>query len=403
MNVGFLRTALVLGILSCIGPFAIDLYLPAMPQIASDLGTDIAGAQLTFTAYFVAFGVAQLIYGPLADWIGRKPPIYIGLGVFIAGSLVCMVSPNIGWLTVGRFTQALGAAAVMVIPRAIVRDLHTGVEATRLMSLVMLVISISPMLAPLTGSAILMVGEWHSIFLALIALAGVALLLTKTQLPETLHHHHREKINVRRLLSGCGNLLGNRRFVGLTLIGGFGLASFFVFIASASFVYMEHYGLTTTGFSLVFALNAIGFFGASQFAPGFGARFGLTKTALFGVCGFATAMLILLALVASGFDDLEVLMVMFFIGNACLGFVIAPTMVMALDDHGDNAGLASSLGGTLQMVSGGVMIFISGPFFDGTALPMVAAIALCATLSLIFALITLVPRGVTPLPLDGNE
>lgn len=392
MSLGFFRTAFVLGILSCIGPFAIDLYLPAMPQIAEDLGSDIAAAQLTFTAYFVAFGIAQLFYGPLADWIGRRPPIFIGLGVFIAGSIVCMLSPSIEWLTVGRFIQALGAASVMVIPRAIVRDLHTGIEATRLMSLVMLVISISPMLAPLTGSAILMLGDWRMIFLALVALAAMAILMTKTQLPETLHQDHRVAINLREILSGCGQLLGDRRFIGLTLIGGFGLASFFVFIASASFVYMSYYGLSTTGFSLVFAVNAIGFFGASQFAPSVGERLGLSRAALLGVCGFAGSILLLLVLVASGFDHLWVLMVMFFVGNACLGFVIAPTMVMALDDHGDNAGLASSLGGTLQMVAGGVMIFITGPFFDGTALPMVGAIALCACLSLFFALITLLPK-----------
>ncbi|MFN3499449.1 MAG: MFS transporter, partial [Pannonibacter indicus] len=167
MTSAFSRLALVLGLLSCVGPFAVDLYLPALPQITASLGTTASAAQMTFTAYFLAFGLAQLIFGPMADWLGRKPPIYAGLAVFIAGSAICAMAPDINWLVFGRFVQALGAAAAMVIPRAIVRDMHTGTEATRLMALVMLVISISPMLAPLTGSAIIAVGSWRFLFVAL--------------------------------------------------------------------------------------------------------------------------------------------------------------------------------------------------------------------------------------------
>ena len=143
MTVSLLRSALILGLLSCVGPFAIDMYLPAMPAIGTNLGASVAAVQTTITAYFLAFGLAQLVYGPWADQVGRKLPLYVGLVIFIAGSLACALAPSIEMLIAGRALQGLGGAVVMVIPRAIIRDLHTGPAATRLMALIMLVISAS--------------------------------------------------------------------------------------------------------------------------------------------------------------------------------------------------------------------------------------------------------------------
>jgi DHA1 family bicyclomycin/chloramphenicol resistance-like MFS transporter len=202
MQPGFLRSAITLGLLALVGPFAIDMYLPALPTIADDLQTTIAATQATLTAYFIAFGVAQLVYGPLADWIGRKPPIYIGLAIFIVGSLASAWAPSIGWLAAGRFVQAMGAATVMVVPRAIVRDLYTGSQATRMMALIMLVISVSPMLAPLAGSGLIALGGWRLIFEVLAGLAVLSILLTATQLPETLPAEKRVPVRPRVLLAG---------------------------------------------------------------------------------------------------------------------------------------------------------------------------------------------------------
>ena len=266
MQPSLFRTALVLGLLSAVGPFTIDMYLPAMPAIAEDLGGTIAATQATLTGYFIAFGLAQLIYGPMADQIGRKPPIYIGMAVFILGSVGCALAPSIGWLTAARAVQGLGAAAVMVIPRAIIRDMHTGIEATRLMALLMLVISVSPMLAPLAGAGMLALGSWRLIFWALCGAAVLSLLLTVLAQPETLRPENRRPVNLGSLLQGAGVLLRDPVFMGLTFVGGFGMASFFVFIASASFVYSGQFGLSPTGFGLAFAANALGFIGASQFA-----------------------------------------------------------------------------------------------------------------------------------------
>ena len=389
MQPGFLRSAIVLGLLAWVGPFAIDMYLPALPVIADDLETTIVATQTTLTAYFLAFGVAQLVYGPLADWIGRKAPIFIGLAIFIVGSLACAWAPTIGWLAAGRFVQAMGAATVMVVPRAIVRDLYTGSQATRMMALIMLVISVSPMLAPLAGSGLIALSGWRLIFEVLAGAAILSMILTATQLPETLPAEKRVPVRPRLLLAGMRTLLTDPKFIGLTLIGGFGMASFFVFLSTASFVYTGQYGLSSVQFSLAFAVNAIGFFGASQVAPTLGDRFGMARMILIATSGFAITALILLALTLAGQDSLAVLMGMLFIGYAFFGLVMAPVMVMALDDHGDKAGLASSLGGTLQMVSGGVMIVATAPFFDGTSLPMVASIALCAVVAATLALVTL--------------
>ncbi len=372
-----MRTALVLGLLSAVSPFAIDMYLPAMPAIEAELGAGVAGTQATITAYFLSFGLAQLIYGPLADRFGRKPPIYAGLGIFLFGTILCALAPDINWLIAARFVQGLGGAALMVVPRAIIRDLHTGPEATKLMAMIMLVISVSPMLAPLAGSGVIAVAGWRAVFWLIAAASLVSLALLTFAQRETLAPENRAPIAPRALLRGARVLLTDPAFMGLTLVGGLGIASFFVFLTSAPFVYTGVFGLSPTGFSVAFALNAIGFFAASQAAGPLGARVGMPSVVLWGASGFAafSAVLCLVALI--GGATLVLVVGLLFLANACLGLVIPSTMVMALDPHPDIAGLASSLGGTLQMVIGALAVTLASPFFDGSALPMVTAIAVC--------------------------
>jgi DHA1 family bicyclomycin/chloramphenicol resistance-like MFS transporter len=377
-----LRPALILGLLSCIGPFAIDMYLPALPQIGAALGTSVPAMQTTITAYFIAFGLAQLFYGPWADQAGRKPPLYAGIAIFLLGSILCTLAPTVEWLIAGRFVQGLGGAAMMVVPRAIIRDMHTGHAATRLMAAVMLVISVSPMLAPLAGSILMTVTGWRGIFGALVVAGLVSLLVLAFAQTETLRPEHRQPFHLADTLRGCRHLLGDRSFMGLTFLGGFGMASFFVFIASASFVYTESFGLSPTGFSISFAINAMGFFAASQAAGALGQRLGARRVMAFATLGFAASTAALLGLALVGMASLAVCVAGLFIANAFLGLIIPTTMVMALEEHGDMAGLASSLGGTLQMLAGGLMIAATGPFFDGTPTPMLAAIALCGLLAL---------------------
>lgn len=385
MSDSLLRPALVLGLLSAVGPFAIDMYLPAMPEIGRDLGASIPAMQGTITAYFIAFGLAQLIYGPWADQAGRKLPLYAGVGVFLIGTLMCALAQSVEGLMAGRFVQGLGGAAVMVVPRAIIRDLHTGHQATRMMAAIMLVISISPFLAPLAGAGLMAISSWRAIFGVLALAAFASLAMTRFMLDETLAPKDRQPVSLSAIWQGTKTLMTHRGFLGLTFLGGFAMASFFVFIASASFVYTSAFGLTPTQFSLAFAVNALGFFASSQLAAGLGQRHGGSKVMAWATLGFALVTVGLFALALAGISGLWITIVGLFLANACLGLVIPTAMVMALEEHGEIAGLASSLGGTLQMLAGGVMIAAMGPFFDGTVLPMLAAIALCGVLAFILS------------------
>lgn len=396
MSSSFIRNAVVLGLLSAVGPFAIDMYLPALPAIAADLHATTATTQMTLTMFFIAFGLCQIAYGPLSDVYGRKPPLYAGLALFTLGSVGCALAPGVGWLVGFRIVQGMGAAAMGVIPRAIIRDLHTGVEATRLMALVMLVFSVSPILAPLTGSALIVPFGWRAVFVAVTVAALIGLVLVASLLPETRPVDERINGSVRNVLGSFGELLRDWHFLGLTFIGGLGMASFFAFLATSSFVYIGHYGLTPTQYSLAFSVNAIGFIGASQLAGVLGGRFGMVRVVIAAVSAYATFAVLLLALTLAGFDSLRVLIPLLFTSFAFLGLVIPSTMVLSLEDHGPIAGIASALGGTLQMVTGGVMIAVAGLFFDGTSLPMVATIALTAVAALVVTLSTLRGRAAAP-------
>jgi DHA1 family bicyclomycin/chloramphenicol resistance-like MFS transporter len=389
MTSSYVRNAIVLGLLSAVGPFAIDMYLPALPTIATDLHTSTAATQMTLVSFFVAFGVCQIVYGPLSDMVGRKPPLYVGLALFILGSIGCALAPTVAWLVAFRFVQGVGASSVMVIPRAIIRDLHTGTEATRLMALVMLVLSVSPILAPLLGSALIIPFGWRAVFVAvtLVALIGVALLFAFQ--PETHPRQNRVAVSAGHVFKSFGYLLTHVRFLGLTFIGGLGMASFFSFLAGSSFVYIEHFGLTPAQFSLAFSLNAVGFIGASQFAAGLGERFGMARMVLVAVTIYALLTGLLFVLTLAGFDSLPLMMTLLFFGFASMGVVIPSTMVLALDEHGPIAGMASALGGTLQMITGGIMIVIVSLVFDGTPRPMLAAIAFCALGAFLVSIATL--------------
>jgi DHA1 family bicyclomycin/chloramphenicol resistance-like MFS transporter len=389
MQPSFARNAIVLGLLSAIGPFAIDMYLPALPTIAQDLDASIAATQMSLMAFFAAFGLLQIVYGPVSDIVGRKPPLYFGLSLFTLATIGCSLAPTIEWLIALRFIQGIGACACMVIPRAIVRDLHTGIEATRLMSLIMLVFSVAPILAPLAGSGIIVLSGWRAVFVAMTAASLVGFIMLSLFLPETLPREARTKSSLANVLASYRRLLGDWHFLGLTFIGGLGMSSFFAFLASSSFVYIDHFGLTPTQYSFAFSVNAVGFIGSAQFSARLGARFGLGSVILAAVACYAAIALALLAVTLAGADSLAVLMVMLFFAFACLGLVIPSTMVLALEEHGPIAGTAAALGGTLQMVTGALMIVLVSLFFDGTALPMVTAIALCSVGVFILSRLTL--------------
>ncbi|MBL0943939.1 MAG: multidrug effflux MFS transporter [Hydrogenophaga sp.] len=387
----FLRMALILGLISAIGPFAIDMYLPALPDIGRALNAPVGAVQMSLTAFFVAIGLGQLLYGPVSDMVGRKPPLYFGLGLFALASVGCALASQIETLVALRFLQGLGAAAGMAIPRAVVRDLHTGTDAARLMSLLMLVFSVSPILAPLAGSAVIALSGWRAVFWAvgLAALAG--LVMVYATLAETRTREQRLESSLGGALRAYGVLLRDAHYLGLVGIGSAALAGFFVFLAGSPFVLINHYGLTPTQYSLAFSVNAVAFIGASQFTSHLGRRFGLVPMVKVASTASAAFNALLLGYYLLGGDQLPVLIALNFIASAFMGLVIPTVSVLALEKHGPIAGTASALMGTLQMLVGAVAMGVVGAFANGAPLPMVAGMAAGSLTS--FALMGLTLRA----------
>jgi len=376
------RHALVLGLLTAVGPFAIDMYLPALPAIGRSLGAGTNAVQMSLVAFLVTMGFGQLVCGPLSDMIGRKRPLYAGLGLFVIASVGCGLSPTIGLLVAFRFLQGLGACAGMVIPLAVVRDLYTGTDAARLMSRLMLVFSVSPILSPLVGTLVVEVWSWRGIFVVVTLAAALGIALLAGFLPETRPVVMRRQGNLKSALAGYRTLLGDRRFMRLALIVAFGIASFFAYLANSAYVLIEHFGLTPREYSLAFSVNAASFIGASQLTGRLGARFGLRRVLRVAVGGFAAATSALFVLMLGGVDRLAVLMGLLFVGYGFLGLVIPSTTVLALEDHGELAGTASALMATLESIAGIMVIAIVGAFLDGTPRPMTGGIAACALATL---------------------
>jgi DHA1 family bicyclomycin/chloramphenicol resistance-like MFS transporter len=393
MNTKIFKAGVVLGLLSVIGPFAIDMYLPTLPAIGKALSADTAQVQLSLMSFMVALAFCQLIYGPVSDMVGRKPPLYFGIILYVVGAIGCALSQNIEWLVAFRFVQGVGACASMSLPRAIVRDNYTGADATQLFSLLMLVFSISPILAPLAGSIVIQFGGWRLIFW-LMGVAGVlSFFVAMFALEETRPAEARVESSVGSALQGYWELLRDGRFMGLSFIGGFGMSSFMAFIGNSSFVYINHYGLSPTQYSIAFSANAVSFFGVSQMTGLLVKRFGLNRVVRFAVWGFTLAMLALLAFFSLGVDRLEVLVSLMFIAFGFLGLVLPTTSVLAMEEHGEIAGTASALMGTLQMVSGALVMGIVGVFFNGTAMPMVIGFAACAVIAFILTQFTIRGKG----------
>jgi len=385
MQRSFFGLALVLGLVSAVGPFAIDMYLPALPTIGQALGASPAAVQASLIVFFVALGAGQVVYGPVSDMLGRKRPLYFGLALFGVGSIGCALAPDVPTLIAMRFVQGLGACAGMVIPRAVVRDLHTGTDAARLMSMLMLVFSVSPILAPLTGSLLIESFGWRSVFWAVVGAAAFAVVLLSTSLPETRPPEERAGSSFGGALRSYAVLLRDAHFLGLSLIGGFGVASFFAYLANSSFVLIDHYGLSPRQYSVAFAANAASFIGVSQLTARWGTRFGLARMVKVAVTAYAVVMAIALALQLAGIGSLAVMLALLFVGYGALGLVVPATMVLSMEEHGAIAGAASALGGTLHFVCGIVVMGLLSTFANRDPVPMLAGIAGSAALACAFA------------------
>lgn len=391
MKSSTLYYALILGFLSAVGVSALDIYLPSLPSIARDFGTDGSTLQLSLTSYFIAMAIAQIVYGSVSDMYGRRPPLIAGMTIYVIGAIGCALAPSVHALIAFRFIQGLGAGAGAVIARAIVRDLHTGPEAARLMSLLMLVFSISPLLAPLAGSFIVSVATWRDIFWVLTAFGVLGAFLVTFVLNETRTKEKRLESSLSGAFKNYGLLLIDPYFMGVVGIAAFGMSSYMVYVSNSSFVIIEHFGLTPSAYGIMFALNAIPFFVFSQMNARLARRYGLRRVVRTAALLYSSMMVLLLATRLAGIDNFVVMTVLLLAGYGFLGLVVPSSAVLALEAHGRIAGTASALMGTLQFVAASIVTALVSLFFDGTSMPMIAGIGLCSMMVVMFSLLTLRP------------
>ncbi|MDN4587484.1 Bcr/CflA family drug resistance efflux transporter [Xenophilus aerolatus] len=391
---GTARHAMVLGLLTAIGPFAIDMYLPALPALTRALHADAHGAQASLMSFFFALGAGQLIAGPLSDRFGRKRPLYLGLLVFGLASIGCALAPSLQVLVVLRFIQGLGACTAMVTPRAVVRDLYTGPDAARLMASLLTVYSVSPILAPLAGSAVASAFGWRGVFAVLCALAVAALAMVAWLLEETRPASVRRLGGWRAAVDGYRTPLADRQFLALALIASCAVGCFFVYVANSAFVMTAHYGVSPRSYALLFALNALAVIGMSRFNGRLVARFGLRRLLRGAVAAQAALMLALLLMQLAGGDALGWLVLLLMAGFGLNALILPSAFVLAMERHAGLAGAASALIGTANFAGGAIVMAAVSPFADGTPLPMVAGIAACSAVALAIALGRLgVPRA----------
>jgi DHA1 family bicyclomycin/chloramphenicol resistance-like MFS transporter len=365
----------ILAAMSAFGPLATDMYLPAFPAIATGLAADPSAVQKTLAAFFAGMGIAQLVFGPLADRLGRRPPLLVGLGIFVLASVGCSLTGDVGWLTFWRFVQGLGGCAGMVMARAIVRDLTEGPATIRLMSRLMLVVTLAPILAPSIGSLLLGLGGWRAIFWALAAYgSGLAVVVTLL-LRESLPPERRRRDSLLGILSVYGRMLSNRRFMGLTLAGVVPMAGMFAYIAGSPFVFMEFHGVSPRNYGFFFGANAVGIMAASQLNVWLSHRQPPERVLLWGLLSMTAAAAVLV--VMSGTGSFIGVVVPLFVFVASIGMVMPTAAALAMASQGRSAGSASALIGILQFGGGALAAAMVGALHDGTAMPMAAVIAAC--------------------------
>ncbi len=378
------RFAIVLGLLSAAGPLAIDMYLPALPGIARDLHASQGQVEASLMSFFLGVTVAQPFYGPISDRVGRRPPVLLGLLLYVAASLACSVATNMHMLVAARALQGLGGGATVAISSAIIRDMYTGIQAARLMALRMLVLGVSPILAPMMGAALIAAAPWRGVFW-FSAVYGLICCGLMFLIPETRHKEARAASRLQDAFGVYGRLMLDRRFMGAVLTLAFMQFAFIAYIAGSSFVFIHMNGVQPWLYGLIFSSNAVGFIGCAQFAPRLMHRFKPEQLILFAATVQTVAALIMLAAALLGQATVPVLLAPLFVFLACFGLVGGPSVVVALRDHGQISGTASALVSLLQWgaaaLGSGMVAFLA----NGTALPMTGMMAVGAIFGLVSA------------------
>lgn len=371
----------VLAMLSAFAPLSIDMYLPSFPMLTQAFGTDASRVQLTLSAFLLGFGLAPLFYGPLADRFGRRPTLMVAAGLYVGASVACALVTEIDHLIALRFLQALGAGGAPVIVRAIIRDLYDHDEAARAMSLMMVIVGAAPMLAPLLGGVLLVEFGWRSIFWTLSGFGLLCVVMIQLALRESLPVQYRRPLALKTALGGYGSLLLTGRYLGFVLTSALLFAGMFAYISGSPFVFIEYFGVSERLYGVLFGANVAGMIVMATINSRLVRRFGPHKMLRAGVIVVGLTGVATLGVGLSGLGGLPLVMVALFPLFCSLSLVAPNATVSALQDFPHMAGMASALAGTLQFGLGAVSGAILGLWHDGTAMPMMVIVGLCALAS----------------------
>jgi MFS transporter, DHA1 family, multidrug resistance protein len=364
----------LLGALAALGPFSIDTYLPAFPAIADTYHTTVGAVEITLAVYFVGLSFGQLFYGPFADSVGRKPPLYVGLVMYVLASTGCIFAPNIATFTVLRFVQAIGGCSAMLISRTVVRDYFPPREAARVFSFLMLVIGVSPIVAPLVGGWLVVHMSWRSNFWMVSGMGAIILICVAVFLKETLPVEKRPRVHLGDTLRLYGSLLRDRTFMVYALSGALISAGMFAYLEGSPQVFIELNHVSADHFGYFFGAIAIGLVLASQL-NGFLVRrihpHHIFRVVLMVAAGAGVALMVAAKTGTGGFAGI---LVPLFVFVSCNGFTFPNATALALAPHGKVAGSAAAMLGFIQFALGGVGGGLVSWLDNGTAMPMVAVI-----------------------------
>ena len=380
---------LLLGALTAVGPFTIDMYLAAFPQITTDLDTTPAAVQLTITATLAGLALGQLLLGSISDAIGRRKPMLTGLALYIVASVGIVFVNSVELLTALRFLQGLGAAAGMVLSMAIVRDRFEGIQVGKAIARLMLVVGVSPCIAPLIGAQFLRLGSWRYMFVTLAAAGVVLLVLAFFLLRESLPTELRRSGGVAAAARSYGALLRNPMFVGLALLAGFAMAALFTYISSATFVFQEGFGLSANQFAVIFAAGGLAFTAGTQLNGALLGRIAperILQAAMLAALAITAAM-VMVSVIGLGIWPLIALLVA---NMLMIGVLLPAISAIALEANAHRAGSAAALLGATQFGIGAATAPVTGLFPEGSAVAM-AAVMFAATAVMVIVLFVIRP------------
>lgn len=369
---------LILGLLSAVGPFSIDMYLPGFPVIAQKLNTTVEQVAYSLSSFFIGVCVGQLLCGPLLDRFGRKRPLVIGLLLYVAASVACSFATTVESLILFRFVQALGCCVAMVAPGAIVRDVFPVEENARVFSLLILILGVSPILAPTVGSFVVAAWGWAAVFLVLAALTAAVLLLVVLRLPESKGADPSVSLKPAPIVRSFATVIREPQFATYAFAGAIAAAGLFAYLAGSPFVFMNLYGATEQQYGWIFALIAAGLIGCSQLNNVILKKYSSAQVSRVVLITQASIGLVLVAATALDLLNMYSTIGLMFLFLSCQGFTFPNSAALAMAPFTSGAGSASALMGALQMAFGALASALVGVFFNNTALPMAAIMSFCS-------------------------